>query len=317
MSKKKKNILKAIIVFMMAGAIALSALAPLFASEDNGNEDRMSNVRKTISEIRGERMINREKGDDVSPCQCNEQQEKLEEIKEEEIKEEEIKERRDVLRERILEIQSNLDKIIDNFHSTPDTRERKVLVRGVPSSFSFQYDLRERARGNAVRYLQIVLNVDPITRVANSGIGSPLKETDLFGENTRKALIRFQRKHGIPATGFFGSQTRAKAEEILKNGITVKEPVEKDIAAMRAGLLSAMETIKEARKEMELIKEEEMLLEQQSIPFDYKEEIKNAQNYATEQMICTMEVREMKRDGFSYTAKNGCEIGFLNQKGWE
>ncbi len=297
MKKKTKNIIKVAIVFLMAGAIALSALAPIFASEGNNNEDRMSSLRKVMAEIRGEKV-------DTADQEIEQ-------------KREEIRQRRGALRQKILSIKSNLDNILNEFHSTPDTRERRVTARGIPSGFSFQYDLRERAKGEAVRYLQIILNLDPATRVANFGVGSPGRETTLFGENTRSALIRFQRKYGISPTGFFGLQSRAKANEILRSGIIIKEKVEKDISTIKEDLLDVMDTIKEAREEIELINEEELKIEGKEISFDYKKDIEDAQNYAKEQMICTMEIREMRRNAESYLARNGCEISFLERRGWE
>jgi peptidoglycan hydrolase-like protein with peptidoglycan-binding domain len=78
-------------------------------------------------------------------------------------------------------------------------------------------NLRLGSRGLQVRELQKILNLDPETRLAASGPGSPGKETDYFGPITYSAVLRFQQKYsaeiltpiGLKApTGFVGSQTR-------------------------------------------------------------------------------------------------------------
>lgn len=45
--------------------------------------------------------------------------------------------------------------------------------------------------------------------LAQTGAGSPGKETDIFGPHTYEALIQFQAAHRLPATGFLGPLTRA------------------------------------------------------------------------------------------------------------
>lgn len=85
-------------------------------------------------------------------------------------------------------------------------------------------------RGEDVRALQIILNVDPGTRVAVSGAGSPGNETDYFGSATRRALIKFQEKYRAEiltpisltaGTGFFGEKTRAKASALRASVSTI------------------------------------------------------------------------------------------------
>ena len=74
-----------------------------------------------------------------------------------------------------------------------------------------------------VKRLQQLLNSDPDTRVAPSGVGSAGNETNLFGALTEKAVQKFQVKYGIvssgtPGTtgyGFVGVKTRAKLQEVF------------------------------------------------------------------------------------------------------
>ncbi len=70
-----------------------------------------------------------------------------------------------------------------------------------------------------VKALQQVLNGDSDTRIADSGAGSPGKETDFFGSATKRAVQKFQEKYGIAKPGDsgygnVGPKTRAKINEI-------------------------------------------------------------------------------------------------------
>jgi uncharacterized delta-60 repeat protein len=58
-----------------------------------------------------------------------------------------------------------------------------------------------------VRALQVFLNKNGYT-VSKSGAGSPGRETTIFGLQTQRALIRFQKANAIPATGIFDKKTR-------------------------------------------------------------------------------------------------------------
>ncbi len=75
---------------------------------------------------------------------------------------------------------------------------------------SFNRDLEVGATGEDVKALQIWLNANGFT-VAASGDGSAGKETTRFGNDTKAALIKYQKSLGIsPAAGYFGAKTRAK-----------------------------------------------------------------------------------------------------------
>lgn len=58
--------------------------------------------------------------------------------------------------------------------------------------YQFTRTLAQGARGEDVRLIQSILNLDYRTRVAPSGVGSKGYETDLFGIATREAMKRFQ-----------------------------------------------------------------------------------------------------------------------------
>lgn len=102
-------------------------------------------------------------------------------------------------------------------------------IPGIPSDFLFKNDLRMYQRNGDIRYLQILLNSDPDTRLAESGVGSPGYETDYFGDLTWYAVRRFQKKYAneilapwglgpTESTGYFGSTSQIKANDLLRVG---------------------------------------------------------------------------------------------------
>ena len=98
-------------------------------------------------------------------------------------------------------------------------------IYGIPVEFRFTRDLSKGMDNPEVRYLQILLNLDPDTQVAKSGIGSAGSETTYFGDLTESAVERFQEKYfkdilepaGLPSgNGYVGYYTRKKLNEILE-----------------------------------------------------------------------------------------------------
>jgi parallel beta-helix repeat protein len=98
-------------------------------------------------------------------------------------------------------------------------------IYGIPVEFRFTRDLSKGMDNPEVRYLQILLNLDPDTQVAKSGIGSAGSETTYFGDLTENAVKRFQEKYfkdilepaGLPSgNGYVGYYTRKKLNEILE-----------------------------------------------------------------------------------------------------
>lgn len=91
------------------------------------------------------------------------------------------------------------------------------LITPLFGEAAISQDLRLGSRGPQVRELQKILNLDPQTRLAASGPGSPDNETEYFGPLTHSAVLRFQQKYsaeilapiGLTApTGFVGPRTR-------------------------------------------------------------------------------------------------------------
>ncbi len=165
-------------------------------------------------------------------------------------------------------IKAEIEEIRDNVEALQRKAARAKIIERitadrVPEGFSFNTNFRERARGEGVRYLQIVLNLDPDTRVAHSGPGSPGNETSYFGPATRRAVIRFQEKYagevlrpsGIShGTGFVGERTRSKLNEILRQGIEIERQDRAKLTEIKQeaiGIIGQLELLKERIEEME------------------------------------------------------------------
>jgi len=97
-------------------------------------------------------------------------------------------------------------------------------ISTIPNTFSFKDILKQGVANIAVKYLQIILNKDPETQVAQTGVGSPGKETNYFGPKTKQAVIIFQEKYedtilkplGLSkGTGIVGKTTKAKLNQLL------------------------------------------------------------------------------------------------------
>jgi peptidoglycan hydrolase-like protein with peptidoglycan-binding domain len=79
----------------------------------------------------------------------------------------------------------------------------------VSMGFVFEKNVAEGEEDLSIKNLQIVLNQDEKTQVAESGAGSPGLETNFFGARTRGALTRFQRLNSISGEyGLVGPKTR-------------------------------------------------------------------------------------------------------------
>lgn len=100
-----------------------------------------------------------------------------------------------------------------------DVSETETIVseEEVAPFVPFARDLRKGDRGTDVKRLQEYLNTHGFI-VAETGVGSPGHETELFGVNTEIALKKFQEANAeilltpfglTTGTGFLGEATRA------------------------------------------------------------------------------------------------------------
>ncbi len=146
--------------------------------------------------------------------------------------------------------------------------EVKVLMEGekvvvtfpeIPEDFRFTRHLRFRDLGTDVKYLQIILNADPETRLANSGVGSPGNEVERFGNITLNAVKKFQAKYaseilhpwGITQpTGIVEIQTVKKLNKILEGEVVIKviDPVKKE--EIKGKLMAIMQDLLKLREKL-------------------------------------------------------------------
>ncbi|MDO8641961.1 MAG: peptidoglycan-binding protein, partial [Candidatus Woesearchaeota archaeon] len=92
-----------------------------------------------------------------------------------------------------------------------------------------------------VKALQQILNSDPDTLIAASGVGSPGQETNYFGPATKKAVGKFQQKHGLAKPGDegygnVGPKTRAKLNEISA-GVSVPSVVTPAVPSVASSVI--------------------------------------------------------------------------------
>ncbi|MDD5435246.1 MAG: Ig-like domain-containing protein, partial [Nitrospira sp.] len=89
-------------------------------------------------------------------------------------------------------------------------------ITGIPSDFIFNTSFDIGDTGDEVKYLQILLNQDPDTKVSDAGAGSPGNETSYYGARTQQAVVRFKQKYSIgTANTHIGTYTLQKLNEIL------------------------------------------------------------------------------------------------------
>lgn len=99
---------------------------------------------------------------------------------------------------------------------------KEYYVHHPSIDFEFTRNLYIGSRGNDVRVLQQVLNLDSATQVAVAGAGSPGNETEYFGPATRAAVAKFQAANGIsPALGYFYPLTREEMNKTAMKEVMV------------------------------------------------------------------------------------------------
>ena len=111
----------------------------------------------------------------------------------------------------------------------------------------------------SVKTLQQILNLDPDTRVAATGPGSPGSETTKFGPATAAAVKKFQVKHGIAKPGEagygnLGPKTRAKLNAIGAGG-AVPAASSGAQSSLEVQIAAAMAKIKQLQAELKALQQ--------------------------------------------------------------
>ena len=104
---------------------------------------------------------------------------------------------------------------------TTDTTST-TQTTGNGSCLTFSKTLAMGVNDSDVMNLQKLLNSDPDTKlaVAAGSVGSAGNEGNHFGPATKAALIKWQTKHNISHTGFFGNLTKAAANAMCTTTTT-------------------------------------------------------------------------------------------------
>jgi Putative peptidoglycan binding domain len=105
---------------------------------------------------------------------------------------------------------SGATKALPQATSTTTSSNARTITGAATSETSLIFTKNRQLydRGEDVRVLQKFFNAHGFV-VAQSGPGSPGNETSIFGTNTYRTVITFQKSNGLPATGYLGPLTRA------------------------------------------------------------------------------------------------------------
>ena len=102
--------------------------------------------------------------------------------------------------------------------------------------FTFNNPLSFGDSNTDVRFLQITLNADGDTQISTSGVGSPGKETNYYGDLTKNAVMKFQKKYNVSVDGIVSENTLSELNIVNNelfskkdNDITETELISRDL----------------------------------------------------------------------------------------
>ena len=128
----------------------------------------------------------------------------------------------------IAQLQAQLASLMGQLGTTTASGVERTDIAAC-TGITFTRNLTLGSQGTDVRCLQAMLNQDPATQVAATGVGSAGNETQYFGGLTRAAVVAFQNKYAVEVlapvgltsgTGFVGASTRAKLNAMLAGTTT-------------------------------------------------------------------------------------------------
>ncbi len=164
------------------------------------------------------------------------------------------------IREDLRDIRSRTEKLLKDVEDLLEGDTVIATFPGIPDNFRFTRHLRFRDYGDDVKYLQIILNADPVTRLANTGVGSPGNEVERFGNITLNALKRFQQKYAAEIlhpwginepTGVAEIQTIKKLNKILEGDVLIQVVNSEKEAQIKAEILKLLADIRALRLKLD------------------------------------------------------------------
>ncbi len=164
------------------------------------------------------------------------------------------------IREDLRDIRKRTEQLLKDVENLLEGDMVVATFPGIPDGFRFTKHLRFRDYDIDVKYMQIILNADPETRLADSGVGSPGNEVERFGNITLNALKKFQQKYaaeilypwGISApTGIAEIQTIKKLNKILEGEVVIRIMNPDEQARIRAEIIKLLADIKALRLKLD------------------------------------------------------------------
>jgi len=163
--------------------------------------------------------------------------------------------------EEVGELRDDVENLIEEIEKAKGSEEViEPDFPGIPEDFRFDRHLRFRDYGEDVKYLQIILNSHPDTRLIEEGVGSPNNEVKRFGNLTKNAVKDFQKMFaeeilypwGIQEpTGIVEIQTKKKLNKILDGEVVMGDLSPEKREEFRQEVLRIIQRIGELRQKLE------------------------------------------------------------------
>jgi len=169
------------------------------------------------------------------------------------------------IRRELDDIRERLETLLEDVKYFVEEGYVKATFPRIPDDFRFRTHMRFRDYLIDVKYMQIILNASPDTRLIDHGVGSPGNEVNRFGNLTKNALKKFQAKYaeeilypwGITQpTGIAEIQTLKKLNKILDGEVVIKVMDPERRAEIRKEVLEIAERIRELRRKIDELGDE-------------------------------------------------------------
>ncbi len=170
----------------------------------------------------------------------------------------------DDIRDDIEDLKRKIEDIAKDIEEILDSQDAVATFSRIPDGFRFTREMGYGTRGVDVRYMQIIFNADPQTRVATAGVGSSGQESDIFGNMTKNAVRRFQTKYASEIlhpwniqspTGYAGMQTIKKLNKILEGKVIITRIPPEHASLLIGMLLDIKKEIDDLRKKIDNLRD--------------------------------------------------------------